>query len=130
MPNDLRCLELPMAQVALIPADVAEVPIRGDRRIDVPGLPEGMQARRELLQGRKGPVCVIAPVDPDREPAALRTVFFGQDADNITAVALLVDSRTLTLVANLKFSLFPGGFPAKVFNDEAIMRARPAQPGV
>lgn len=112
-----------MAQVALLADDLVEVRIRANVRIDVPGLLASMQARRELLQGRKGPVCFIALGELDWEPAALQTDFFGLDAESLTAVAVLVNSKTLTLVANLYFSLFPGGFPAKVFNDDVTMRA-------
>lgn len=123
MLNEERCIDLPMAQVVHLPNDLVEVRIRPDMRIDVPGLLASMQARRDLLQGRKGPVCFIALGDLDWEPAALQTDFFGQDAESLTAVAVLVNSKTLSLVANLYFGLFPGGFPAQVFNDEAAMRA-------
>jgi hypothetical protein len=122
MPSDLRCIELPMAQIALMGGNHVEVRIRPDVRIDVGGLLASMQARRELLDTSRGPLYFIALGELDWDPAALQTDFFGQDAESITALAVLVDSRSLTLVANMYFSLFPASFPTKVFNADAEAR--------
>lgn len=82
-----------------------------------------MQARRDLLPTGRGAVCFIALGELDWEPAALQTDFFGEDMDSLVAVAVLVNSRTLTLIANMYFSLFPASCPTKVFNDDPAMRA-------
>lgn len=119
---ELRCIELPMAQIALMGGNLVEVRIRADARIDVVGLLASMQARRELLPGGMGAVYFIALGELDWDPAALQTDFFGQDAETITSLAVLVDSRTLTLVANMYFSLFPVRFRTKVFNSDAEAR--------
>ncbi|HRH37935.1 MAG TPA: STAS/SEC14 domain-containing protein [Flavobacteriales bacterium] len=122
MASDLRTTELPMAQVALVDDNLIEVRIRKDVRIDVTGLLGSMQARREMLPGGSGCILFMALGDLDWETAALQTDFFGEDTDNITAVAVVVNSKVLTMVANTYFTLFPVRFPAKIFSEEIEAR--------
>ena len=111
-----------MARISIAEVGLVEVWIRPDVRIDVRGLLESMQARRTLVGDGKGAIIFLATGDLDWEPAALQTDFFGQDKENITALAVAVDSKVLTLVANMYFGLFPARFPTKVFNSEAEAR--------
>lgn len=115
-------IELDMAQVAVLDGHLVEVRIRQDVRIDVRGLLESMHARRQSLPAAKGAILFIAKGDLDWDPAALQTDFFGEDVDSITGVGVLLDSKVLTLVANMYFSLFPARFPTLVSSDEAAMR--------
>lgn len=115
--------DIPMARISLGSDGLVTVSIRPDVRIDVTGLLGAMHARRELIGEGRGALMFHALGDLDWEPAALQTDFFGQDEENITALAVVVDSRVLTLVANMYFGLFPARFPTKVFNEEPEARA-------
>ncbi|MBK9176843.1 MAG: STAS/SEC14 domain-containing protein [Flavobacteriales bacterium] len=115
--------DIPMARITLNGEGLVVVSIRPDVRIDVTGLSGAMHARRELIGDGRGALMFHALGDLDWEPAALQTDFFGQYQESITALAVVVDSRVLTLVANMYFGLFPARFPTKVFNDESEARA-------
>lgn len=74
------------------------------------------------MGGANGPVFFHALGDLDWEPAALKTDLFGADADNITALAVLVNNKVLAMVATMYFGLFPAQFPTKISNNEDEIR--------
>lgn len=100
MTEPLSHIDLAMARVVHTADDLVEVHIRPEVRIDVVGIRAALEARREMLGGRKGAIIFFAEGDLDWERAALQTDLFGADAHTITAMGVLVTNKVLAMAAN------------------------------
>ncbi|MBL0126707.1 MAG: STAS/SEC14 domain-containing protein [Flavobacteriales bacterium] len=119
-----------LARVLCESPSVVEVHIKPDVRITVEAFGEVMQVRRSLMKGGKGAILFVAPGELEWETAVLRTDHFNDDRENLTAVAVMVDSRVLNTVVNTYFTLFPPEFPMKVFDSVEAAKEWLREPAV
>lgn len=106
-----------LARVVYTSPVLVEAHIKPDVRITAVALQEIMRTRRAMVGDTRGALYVIAPGELDWELAALQTDYFGPEGENLSAVAVMVDSKVLSMVVNSYFSLFPSRFPTKVFDN-------------
>jgi len=127
MPQEIETV---LARVFCDAPSLVEVHLKPDARITVEAMGEIMQVRRSLLQGGTGAILFVAPGELEWETAVLRTDHFNDDRENLTAVAVMVDSRVLNTVVNTYFTLFPPEFPMKVFDSVAAAKEWLREPAV